>query len=70
MTERGEGLNSTGTGPARLASVAEAATVRLGGGTVWGKSVAGETAKGATETLTDDEPPAGAAFYRVVVSAW
>ena len=40
------------------------------GGTVWG--VVGElvVAKDATVTLTDGNPPEGAAFYRVVVSAW
>ena len=31
------------------------------------QTVAVETATGATVTLTDDEPPAGQAFYRIVV---
>ena len=40
----------------------------LGGGTVWG--VVGESvvAEDATVTLTDSNPPEGAAFYRVAVS--
>ena len=41
----------------------------LGGGTEWGPVVS-VVAEATTVTLKDAEPPEGAAFYRVVVSAW
>ena len=52
----------------RRAGALEAPAAESAGGTVWG--VVGESvvAEDATVTLTDGNPPEGAAFYRVVVS--
>lgn len=42
----------------------------LGGTEGWTDQPASDVAGATTVTLKDAEPPEGAAFYRVVVSAW